>query len=383
LQASVLNNLGHLYSTLAPLELEKAIESYTQSLKICEEYDDIPTRASVLHGLGYTYAVMGHLEKALDYYRRSLPFRQAAGDPRTEAATRYGMSRVLSRLNRLDEAQEQIRMALDRVESLRAKVMSQNLRASYFATVQEYYEFQVDLFMRLDKMRPEAGCKSRAFEASEQARARSLLESLAEARVDIRAGAEAELLEHERQLQSQLNTKANAGRSEKEINALLIQLEEVQARIRAASPRYARLTQPQPLSLAKIQSRLLDENTTLLEYALGAERSYLWVVTRNDLASFELPRRSELEDASARVYELLTARARRVENESPAQWKARVEEADKQYWEQSMALSRTLLGPVAAHLGAKRLLIVTAGKLQLVPFAALPAPPIPNDAGQM
>src|SRR5262249_51342807 len=137
LQASALNNLGHLYSTLAPLEPEKAIESYTKSLEISKKYDDPAGQASALHGLGFTYAVMGRLEKALDDYRQSLPFLQTAGDPRKEAAARYGMARVLSRLDHLDEAQEQIRMALNQVESLRAKVMSQNLRASYFATVQE------------------------------------------------------------------------------------------------------------------------------------------------------------------------------------------------------------------------------------------------------
>jgi len=185
---------------------------------------------------------------------------------------------------------------------------------------------------------------------------------------------ESELLERESKLRSLINARASRGGSEKEINDLFIQLEEVQARIRAASPRHARLTQPQPLSLAQIQRQLLDADTALLEYALGEERSYLWVVTRNDLAGFEAPRRDELESAASRVYELLTARARRVENESPAQRQARVAEADKQYYEHAMALSRTLLGPAMSHLGKKRLLIVAAGKLQLIPFAALPIP---------
>ncbi len=47
---------------------------------------------------------------------------------------------------------------------------------------------------------------------------------------------------------------------------LLGQYEDIQAQIRATSPRYAALTQPQPLTLAEIQQQILDENTILLQY---------------------------------------------------------------------------------------------------------------------
>jgi CHAT domain-containing protein len=42
-------------------------------------------------------------------------------------------------------------------------------------------------------------------------------------------------------------------------------------------------------------------------------------------------------------------------------------------------LSRTLLGPVASLLGTKKLVIVAAGALQYVPFAALPSPSAPAE----
>jgi CHAT domain-containing protein len=40
----------------------------------------------------------------------------------------------------------------------------------------------------------------------------------------------------------------------------------------------------------------------------------------------------------------------------------------------ALALSHTLLGPVAVELGKKRLVVVAEGALQYIPFAALPAP---------
>src|SRR5262249_18631971 len=112
----------------------------------------------------------------------------------------------------------------------------------------------------------------------------------------------------------------------------------------------------------------------LLEYALGEEKSYLWTVTPASIKSFELAKRAEIETAARRVYEMLTARNRSAPNETPEQRRRRVDLADAQYPEASAALSQMLLGPVASQLGTKRLLIVSEGMLQYVPFAALPLP---------
>jgi hypothetical protein len=114
-------------------------------------------------------------------------------------------------------------------------------------------------------------------------RARSLLELLKEVRSDIRQGVDGSLLERERSLQQRLNARAASQASlltrqhtheqaeafTKEIAAITAEYEEVQAQIRARSPRYAALTQPHPLGLAEIQQQALDEDTLLLEYALG------------------------------------------------------------------------------------------------------------------
>ena len=66
-----------------------------------------------------------------------------------EAATLYGLARVERSRGRLTEALGHIEPALEIVESLRGKVISQELRASYFAAVQDYYELSMDVLMRL------------------------------------------------------------------------------------------------------------------------------------------------------------------------------------------------------------------------------------------
>jgi hypothetical protein len=162
---------------------------------------------------------------------------------------------------------------------------------------------------------------------------------------------------------------ANAAQDEintvvKEIGALTAERGQVEAQIKIKSPRYAALTQPQPSSLKEIQ-QLLDDNTLLLEYALGGERSYLWAVTRTGLKSYELPARAEIEKVARPVYDLL---APQPNSDQPEK------QREAEYWRQASALSRIILKPVANQLGNKRLLIVADGVLQYIPFAALPIP---------
>ena len=85
-------------------------------------------------------------------------------------------------------AQAQIEKALAIIEELRSEVQIRGLRSSYLATVQPVYEFYIDLLMSLDQQYPGEGYSAKALEAAERARARSLLEMLVEAQIDIRSG---------------------------------------------------------------------------------------------------------------------------------------------------------------------------------------------------
>jgi CHAT domain-containing protein len=103
----------------------------------------------------------------------------------------------------------------------------------------------------------------------------------------------------------------------------------------------------------------------------------MWVVTKNGLTVFELPKRDDIEAAARRVYDLLTARNHRPDEETPAQRRSRIAKADVDYAQSASALSSMLLGPAAnllAQSGKKRLLIVSDGALQYIPFGVLPEP---------
>ena len=100
---------------------------------------------------------------------------------------------------------------------------------------------------------------------------------------------------------------------------------------------------------------LLDEDTALLEYSLGEERSYLWWITRTERAAFELPGRSDLEPAIRQYHRVLSRR------------RAPLSEIDRS----SAEIFELLLAPVASRLRQRRLVIVAPDILQYVPFETL------------
>jgi CHAT domain-containing protein/Tfp pilus assembly protein PilF len=392
-EAATLNNIGTVYRSMG--EHQKALEKFNEALPISQEGGLRRGEAIALNNFGLVYWSMGETQKALEKYDEALPIFQAVGDRNGETAALLGIARVEQKRGNLNQARQLIEQAVGIIESLRTNIAGQELRASYFASRQDFYESYIDVLMQMHKQNPAAALDAVALMISERARARSLLELLTEARADIRQGVDSSLLERERSLRERLNAKAaaqvsilnskhtpeRADAAAKEIASITTEYEELQGKIRASSPRYAGLTQPQPLNLSEIQQQVLDPQTLLLEYSLGENASYLFVVSQTSLTWRQLPKRTEIEAATRRVYEMLTAPQPRP-GEAEAKRQARIGEARANYWLQAKALSQMLLGPVASQLGKKRLVIVADGALQYIPFAALPAPSPGNDEGQ-
>ena len=357
---------------------QQALAQQQQALQLWRAIGYRSGEANALNDMGVIAAAGGDTATALRHHQQALSLFRLLGNRTGESYALYGLARLERARGNLQEARTQIEAALDIIESLRAQITSPELRASYLSTQQPLYNFHIEILMQLHQQRPGQGFAGAALQASERARGRSLLEILTEAQIDIRQGVDASLLARERQVQKQLNAKEQArlqlvnrkptpeqiAAMEKELRALTAEYQEIQSQIRARSPRYAALTQPQPLTLKEIQQQVLDEDSLLLEYVLGEERSYLWAVTPTSITSYTLPKRAEIETAARKFYETITSPELQFGTAKPIH----------QLREASSQLSQMLLAPVTAQLGNKRLLIVADGALQYVPFAALPDP---------
>jgi len=380
--------LGTAYSAMGDVELQRgnlvaAEDQYQKALGIEEVVaPGSQEKANTLKMLGDVAWKKGDTAGAERNYLSALQLQEKlASESVAYADILFSLADTKLHTGQLEIGKQMFAQALTALESQTARLGgSEDVRSGFRATHADYYKDYVDLLV-LQKQ-PEL-----AFQVLERSRARTLLETLAEGHVDIRKGVDASLLEQERSLQADIAAKSDRrirllgdkhtdeqlAAVNKEINDLVAQSQDVKGQIRASSPGYAALTQPQPLTAKQVQQQLLDDDTLLLEYSLGEERSYVFAVTPGSLAAYELPKRAEIERTARSVYDILIARNHIRKGETEAQRIVRIAAAEAQYPEEARALSRMILGPVASLLQRKRLLIVSDGVLQYIPLAALPS----------
>jgi CHAT domain-containing protein len=365
-----LANVGQVELSLG--SYQDALGHLQQALALTESIGNRGGEAYVLSMLGLLARAQGNSAGAIDYFNKTIRLREATLDREGTADALYQLAVTQRDLGDLEAAEGNIRRALDLIEFVRSSFQGQEMRSGYLSNTRKYYELNIDLLMRMHERNPSLGFDAQAFEASEQARARNLLETLFASGKDIRQGVPDALLQRERAVEQRLKAKSEyqtrllsrsrtreeERQAAKDVSDLTDEWREIQAAIRVASPRYAELTQPQPLTLKEIQAQALDPDTVLLEYAFGEDLSFLWLVTDSSISSFPLSKRSEIEDLARRSYLNIGA---------PAANSRKGDEA-------VLALSQILFGPVADRLKNKRLVIVAEGALQYVPFAALPSP---------
>ncbi|HEX4494808.1 MAG TPA: CHAT domain-containing tetratricopeptide repeat protein [Thermoanaerobaculia bacterium] len=367
-EAVTLTQAGRAALVLA--DLPAARSDFDRAVEILHAAGSRVDESDALRGRGEAELASGEPARALPSLEEALRLARATGHQPSEAQAELRVAQAERRLGRLADARTHAGAAVEILETLRTRIGSADLRASFSALRHQAYELDLDLLMESHRAEPAAGWDRVALETGERARARTLVELLNEGGIDVHQGVDPALLERRTSLLRRLSAKTERSLREhpkgederaaleEERVAVLRDLDAVEAAIRERSPAYAALVQPQPLRAAEIQA-LLDPGTLLLAYALGDERSYLWAVTRERIDSFELPARARVEALARKVNEELS----RFDVDG-----RRREAAD------AAALGRLLLGPVAARLGGQRLVVVPDGALEYIPFGVLPQP---------
>lgn len=388
---------GHALQGLATTyfahgDAARSLAQLDAALKLYRQGGNLRSQAYALNDIGHVYAASPDLTKALASYAEALPLMRETHDLRGEALTLFNTAKAELDGGNLSAARSHVEQSIEISEALRTKVRNSRLRTSYFASVNEQYELYIGVLMRLHAQQPDKGFDSAALVVSERARARSLLDSLFEDKIEPQKGQATELLHREQELLRELDDKteyqarllsdkqagAEVERVAQEIRALTMEYDDLRSQLRVQSPRLATLTQPAQIRAEDIQGVVKDDDTLLLEFALGDERSYLWVVSREKITGYELPDRATIEGLARKTYELLTMRQTMAGRQTRDD-EERLKESDAEYQRQSVALSTMLLGPASGRLGSKRLLIVGDGLLRHIPFEALPTPGLSPD----
>jgi CHAT domain-containing protein/tetratricopeptide (TPR) repeat protein len=403
LEAYALMDVGLIYQSLG--KLESALSYYDRAITVGKSLQYPRVQAYCQTQLGALYLRMNKPIEARAQQDTALALMRQAGDHAGEELILYNIARLKQYRGEIDSALTDTRRIIQLTEAQNAEFLNSDLKASYFGSIHRSYEMLVDLLMQKHNRAPMGGHDIAALEASELGRARSLGEMLTEARTNLREGVPAELLEKENVALASLRKKATeemslrevrfkltqmktpeaGNRAEKlsrnrreldsvsyEITQLTAQLDQTATDIAAKMPKkYANLLRTPSVNLKELQDKLLDTESLALEYSLGDDHSYLWIIGPDSLTSYVLPGRAEIDREAQTFYNALTSLS------TARKQGARLQRSRANLSTLNTArdkLSETLLAPIAGVAASKRLVIIPDGALEYIPFSDLVDP---------
>jgi CHAT domain-containing protein/tetratricopeptide (TPR) repeat protein len=379
-EATLLNNLGIIYGKQERYDEELA--SYQQSLKIIRDLGDKRKEAITLNNIAWYYYEQKNPADAIAQYQKALNIQRSIGVRPEQIRTLYGLALAYRSKKDLKVALETVNEAIGIIEDLRIKIVSDDFRTSYFATVQDYYQLKIDLLMQL-------GEEEEAFNTSERSHTRTLVELLTESGVTSQESTNnpelKALYKKKEDMEGQLAAFENLLRNprdeedrnhiQREYEAVEAELKErVEPEIKQKDPVYASIQYPTPLTLPQVQQYIADMDTILLQYSIGEAQSYLWLISKpgtissTGLSSYTLKAgREQVQEAVQNFRRTISI----VTCSDPAQACNLQEKL-----EIGANLNSLILPTEAAQkiMGKKRLIVVPDSTLHTIPFSALPIP---------
>jgi CHAT domain-containing protein len=355
-------------------EIDEALQILTVARSTAEEAGTPIVVADALLERGRLLIADGRSTEAIGDLQRALAQYEELGWPTGEAGTWYELARAERANGQLSRASEYAEASIQRIETLRSMISSPELRASFLASQQDHFSLYIDVAMDLASRGSDNDRRiwaERALNMSERARTRAMLDLLQEAQVGIVRTADPALAERRTELYQALaglrfrqDRLLQRQRDSQVLSAVRIELSRIETelqvlehKLRDRDPRYASLSAPQSLDAAAIQASL-DEDSLLLQYALGNEKSWLFAVSKESLSVHLLPPRVQVEAIARLAFNLL----QKLDPDPSAQ--RRRSSALEQ-------LSKLLVVPAMPL--KPRLIIAADGALHYVPFAALNA----------
>jgi CHAT domain-containing protein len=300
------------------------------------------------------------MKQALECYQEALAIMNSLGNRVGKVGVLTNIGLVYDSWNKPEQALDYYKKSIEVLESMRTSARLEEFRTSLAQQSAVVYQRAILLNLRLKR-------RQEAFDFSERARARTFLDQLGNARIDIRKDVADQLVLQEQKLRQEIGFLEQRFLEERaqptpHLNKELIQsldarltekqkeYESLLTSLKLTNPKYASLISVNPLTLAQAQS-LLDQETTLVSYFVTAEKILAFVVTRESLQVVELPvRQREIEEAVTLFRDFPS-----LDVEPP----------------NLKQLHKWLIAPIKSHLKTTRVGIVPHGALHNLPFAAI------------
>jgi CHAT domain-containing protein/lipopolysaccharide biosynthesis regulator YciM len=357
------NNIGDTYRLLG--RYDKAFENLQKGFQIREQSGDRAGMVLSLNYLGRLYQDQNKYAEMLDAGRRAAKLADNRED-QWIAQDRIG--RALLALGRPAEARENFLAAIDIVESLRREVAGGEQQQ------QSFLERKLSPWLGMIDVLVAQGKYAEALTFAEQTKARVLLDVLQSGRTNLRKSWSQEEQQTEAELRQRLvslNSKfTNEGRREKpdakrvaelkaEVEKARLEYEDFETKLYVAHPELKAQRGEAPIVKAEeLASLLPDGSSALLEYVVGEDKTYLFVVTKGS------------READVRVYTLPIKKDELAKQTEL--FRQQLASRDLGFRASAAKLYELLLKPAAAQLsGRTNLIIAPDNTLWDLPFQTL------------
>ena len=349
-------------SHMALLEFNQSLADFKRAQSEMQESGDRTGEAGVIAGTAEVYFQVAWLPEALKGYTKALALMREEGDTIGEIGVLTGIGSVYEAKGKLRQSVDYYGQALAKLEALRTSARLDEFRTDLASQSENLYGRVLELQVRLHN--PEE-----AFNLSERARARTLLDLLGNTRTPSRTELPDSFVSREDTLRKQaILLERQLGQElakplpevdearRRSIQAQLLsarnQYQHLIDELKTNNPAYASFLSIAPLTLREAQQQL-SPDTTVLSYFTLPDKTLAFVITRDSFRTTELHVTDrELGSAVSTLLDFAS------ESEASPEFRS---------------LYKSLIAPLKSQLTTRTLAIVPYGILHELPFAALTA----------
>ncbi|HEU4511261.1 MAG TPA: CHAT domain-containing tetratricopeptide repeat protein, partial [Pyrinomonadaceae bacterium] len=278
-----------------------------KGLQLREQNKDRGGMSLSLNNLGRLYQYQGKYAEMLEVSRRAAQLAESLNDSEELWSAQERIGRALAGLGQPAEARENFLAAIATLEFMRRNVAGGEQQQ------QSFLENRLSPWHGLIDLLVSQGKYAEALKFAEQSKARVLLDTLQAGRANIRQTLSKEEQQAEEQhrrrlvtLNSQLTTEVRRDKPDatrlaelkKEVEKARLEYEDFETRLYLAHPELRLQRGDAPIiGSEELSSLLPDASSALLEYVVGEQQTYLFVVTKDkpDVVVYTLPiKRDEL-----------------------------------------------------------------------------------------